>query len=143
MRLLLRIAVVLAAAVAVSAHDHRAAPQGGRLELIASVRHMSVKGVAVTGLYPGAVKSLTVTVTNPQTFKIKVAALKTTVAAGTGRAGCTGGGLNLVVTVPKGTVKLAPKKKHKYALKVTMPKTVANACQGAKFKITITVRAAR
>jgi hypothetical protein len=142
MRLLLPLSLVLAAAVAVAAHSHRA-PQHGRLELIASVRHIAVKGVAVQGLYPGAVKSLTVTVTNPQAFRIKVAALKTTVAAATGRVGCAGSPQNLAVAVPKGTVKLAGKKTHRYVIKVTMPKTVANACQGAKFKITIKVRATR
>lgn len=145
MRFLLSTSVVLAAAagVAISAHGHGAEPRGGRLELIASVRHISVKNIAVTNLYPNALKSLTVTVANPQTFKVKIATLKTTVAAGTGRVGCTGSALNLVVAAPKAMVKLAGKQTHRYVLKVTMPKTVANACQGAKFKITVKVRATR
>jgi hypothetical protein len=145
MRFLLSTSVVLAAAagVAVSAHGDRAAPREGRLELIASVRHIAVKGVAVSGLYPGAVKSLTVTVSNSQAFTIKVASLSTTVVAPTDSAGCTGKPQNLVVTAPKATVKLRARKTHRYVVKVTMPKTVANACQGAKFKITVKVHATR
>ena len=145
MRFLLSTTVVLAAAVgvAVSAHGHRVAPQSGRLELIASVHRVTVKGVTVRGLYPGAVKTLHVTVTNGEPFKIRLAALKTTIAANTGREGCTNRPVNLVVRAPKGKVKLAPKKKHGYVLTVRMPKTVADACQGAKFKITVKARATR
>jgi hypothetical protein len=143
MRVLLSIFVALAAAVAVSAHGHRGAPHDGRLELIASVQRVTVKGVTLTGLYPGAVKTLSVTVSNGDPFKIKLAALRTTIAANTGRLGCTNQAVNLVVAAPKATVKLAAKKSHKYVLRVTMPKTVANACQGAKFKIAVKARATR
>ena len=54
------------------------------------------------------------------------------VAANAGRLGCTNEAVNLVVAAPKGTVELAPKKSHTYVLRVTMPMTGANACQGAK-----------
>jgi hypothetical protein len=145
MRFLLSTAVVLAAAagIAVSAHGRNPAPRRGRLELIASVRHLTVKGVSIKGLYPGAVKSLKVTVTNGEKFTIKVKPLKVTVAAKTGRAGCTGTAGNLVVKAPTATVKLGRKKTHIDVLRVTMPTTVANACQGASFKITVKMRATR
>jgi hypothetical protein len=145
MRFPLVATVVLAAAagIAVSAHSHRAVPQQARLELIASVYRVTVKGVMVTGLYPGAVKTLPVAVTNGEPFKIKLAALTSTIAANTGRLGCTNEAVNLVVTAPRGTVRLAPRKNHRYVLTVTMPKTVADACQGAKFKITVRAHATR
>ena len=107
------------------------------------MRHLTVKGVSVKGLYPGAVKSLKVTVTNGEKFTIKVKPLKVSVAAKTGRAGCTGKPVNLVVKAPRATVKLGRKKKHVYVLRVTMPATVANACQGARFKLTVKTRATR
>ncbi len=69
--------------------------------------------------------------------------LKVSVAANTGRAGCTGKAVNLVVKAPKTTLKLGRKKKHIYVLRVTMPTTVANACQGARFKLTLKARATR
>jgi hypothetical protein len=145
MRFLLSTAVVLAAAtgVAVSAHGRHVAPREGRFELIASVRHVTVKGASVTGLYPGAVKSLKLTVTNGDKFTIKVKPLKVSVAGKTGRAGCAGKPVNLVVAAPKATVRLAWKKAHTYVLRVTMPTTVANACQGAKFRISVKARATR
>jgi hypothetical protein len=145
MRLPLVVTLVLAAAagIAVSAHGHRAALQGGRLELIASVHRVTVKGVTVTGLYPGAVKTLPVAVTNGEPFPIKLAALTSTIAANTGRLGCTNEAVNLVVTAPRGSVRLAPRKNHRYVVTVRMPKTVADACQGAKFKITVKAHATR
>ena len=42
-----------------------------------------------------------------------------------------------MVKAPKTTLKLGRKKKHIYVLRVTMPTTVANACQGARFKLTL------
>jgi len=145
MRFLLSTAVILAAAtgVAVSAHGRHGSPREGRLELIASVRHLTIRGVSVEGLYPGAVKSLKVTVTNGEKFTIKVKPLKVSVAAKTGRNGCTGKAVNLVVTAPGATVELARSKKHTYVLRAMMPTTVANACQGANFKIAVKARATR
>jgi pyrroline-5-carboxylate reductase len=145
MRFLLSTAVILAAAtgVAVSAHGRHGAPREGQLELIASVRHLTIRGVSVEGLYPGAVKSLKVTVTNGEKFTIKVKPLKVSVAANTGRNGCTGKAVNLIVTAPRATVKLARSKKHTDVLRVRMPNTVANACQGVSFKITVKARATR
>jgi hypothetical protein len=145
MRFVLPPTVVLAVTAGLAAwtHGHGGSPQGGHVELIASVQGVTVKGVTVTGLYPSAAKSLTVTVRNGERFTVKVAALQTTIAAATGRAGCTGNALNLVVTAPKTRVTLGTKRTHTYVLAVRMPKTVANACQGAKFKITVKARATR
>jgi hypothetical protein len=68
--------------------------------LIASVHRVAVKGVTVTGLYPGAAKTLSVTVSNGEPFKIKLAALTTTIAPNTGRLGCANQAVNLVVAAP-------------------------------------------
>jgi hypothetical protein len=99
MRFLLSTAVVLAAAAGVAAHaaGHPAARGAGRLELIATLKHpVTVTSVPVTGLYPGAARTLTVRVKNPDTWKIKVPSLRATrrprprapVAQASGRTWC-------------------------------------------------------
>ncbi len=83
MRFFLSTAVLLAVAagVAVSAAARPGPSHPGRLELLASVKKtVTVTGVPVTGLYPGASKTLAVTVKNGNHFKIKLATVKTTLA---------------------------------------------------------------
>src|SRR4249920_992361 len=101
MRFLLSTAVVLAAAAGVAAHTagHPAAPAPDRLELIASLKHpVTVTSVPVTGLYPGAARTLTVRIKNPYSWKIKVPSLKAKVSAATSRPGCAGIPANLVLS---------------------------------------------
>ena len=146
MRFLLTTAVVLATAAGVAAASaaHQPPAKTGPLELLAQAgKTVTVKGLPVSGLYPGATKPLVVTVKNLNGFTIKVPTVKIKVAAKTTVAGCTGATTNLVVTYAKKALKIAKKKSGKLTLTVTMPKTVANVCQGAKFSIAVTVKAVK
>jgi hypothetical protein len=146
MRFFLSTAVLLAVAagVAVSAAARPGPSHPGRLELLASVKKtVTVRGVPLTGLYPGATKTLAVTVKNANQFRIKLATVKTTVAAKTSLAGCAGSAMNLTVIPPKGALKIAPMKSATLTLTVKMPLSVVNACQGARFTIAIAVKAVK
>ena len=146
MRFLLSTAAVLAAAAGVAAHaaGHPAAPGPGRLELIAALNHpVTVTSVPVTGLYPGVARTLTVRVKNPYTWRIKVPSLRAKPAAATSRAGCAGIPANLVLSRRSRAIIIMPKKTGTILLTVTMPRTVANACQGATFRISLTARATK
>ncbi len=144
MRFLLSIAVVLAAAAGAAAHVAAPGPGPGhgRIELIASVQHaVSVTSTPVTGLYPGAAKKLTLRITNGYTYPVKVTAVKTALAAATTRPGCAGTRANLLVSRPPGVIAIKPKKTAALVMTVVMPRSVADACQGATFRITFTVHA--
>ena len=91
-----------------------------------------------------ATKVFQVKITNPYTFSIRVPALTATVAARTTKVGCTGAKTNIVVTTKGMRAVVIPKRTSRYAtIHVTMPSTVANACQGARFTITLRGRATR
>ena len=85
----------------------------------------------VGGLYPGAVRSLKLTVTNHESFKIVVTSLTTTVGAA--KAGC--GGSNLKVTSFSGQLKVPAKGKASTSVHVTMAHSAPNACQSAVFPL--------
>ena len=146
MRFLLSTAVVLAAAAGVATHvaSSGASPDRGRVELIASVQH-AVTGAAppVTGLYPGAGRAFTLQIKNTYPYPVRITAVKAKVAAATNRPGCAGIKTNLAVTHRGGAFTVKPKKAAPVIMTVVMPKTVADACQGATFKITFTARAVR
>ena len=146
MRFFLSTAVLLAVAagVAVSAAARPGPSRPGRLELLASVKKtVTVTGVPVTGLYPGASKTLAVSVKNGNHFKIKLATVKTSLAQKTSLTGCAGSATNLTVTSPKSALKIAPMKSGKLTLRVTMPRSVVNACQRARFSIAVLVKAVK
>ena len=147
MRLLaLVIALVTASAAVASVTHARHTDKGGRdIELIASVKKgFGIKGVPVTGLYPGATRPLKVTITNTYAFPIQVAAPTAKVATTTNKAGCTGAASNLGIT--SAGLRRLPIRAHKkktVVLQVAMPPTVANACQGATFTISFRAKATR
>jgi hypothetical protein len=148
MRFLLTTAVLLATAAGVAAASasasHHSPARTGPLELLAAAgKSVTVKGLPVSGLYPGAVKPLIVTVKNLNGFTIKVPTVKTKVAAVTTVRGCAGTTMNLVVTHVNKTLTIKKKRSAKLPLTVTMPRTVANVCQGARFSITVTVKAVK
>jgi hypothetical protein len=146
MRFFLSTAVVLAAAAGVAAHVAApgSGPGDGRMQLIASVQHtVSVTSTPVTGLYPGAMRGLTLQVKNTYTYAVKITAVKTKIAAATTRPGCTGTRANLVISRRSGVFVIRPKKTQPVVMTVVMPPTVADACQGATFRMTFTARAVR
>jgi hypothetical protein len=144
-RVLAPILTLVAASAAVASVTHaRHGAQPGTPELVASVKkQVAVTGVPVTGLYPGATRPLAVKVTNSYPFAIKVAPLTTRVRS-SNRPGCTGAATNLVV-VPAGarSLPIGPHRSKTVLLQVSMPSTVANACQGATFSLSFSVRATR
>jgi hypothetical protein len=137
--------VAASAAVASVTHARQSGHDGHGIELIASVKKgFGIKGVPVSGLYPGATRPLSVKITNTYAFPIRVAGLKGKVAAATNRAGCTGVAANLVIGPAGGRgVPIRAHKSKTVVLHVTMPRTVANACQGATFKLSFGARATR
>jgi hypothetical protein len=145
MRFLTPVLALVAASAAAAAvtHVRQPAPHGS-LELVASVKkRIGVRGVPVTGLYPGAARSLTVKVTNPYAFPIKVAPLRAKVRS-SNRAGCTGAASNLtVVAASPRSAAIRARASKSVVLRVTMPGTVANACQGATFALSFSARATR
>jgi hypothetical protein len=146
MRLFLSSAVVLATAAGVAAHVAAPGPGpgDGRMELIASVKHVvSVTSSPVTGLYPGLRRTLTVRIKNTYAYRVKVTSVKARVAAATSRPGCTGAAQNLIVTPHTGPLAVGPRKTAAVVMTVVMPLTVANACQGATFTITFAAHAVR
>ena len=146
MRFFLSTAVVLATAAGVAAHVAAPGPgpADGRMELIASVKHaVSVTSTPVTGLYPNASKALTLRIKNTYGYAVKITAVKTKLAAATNRPGCAGTRANLVISHKAGVIVIKPKTTVPVVMTVVMPPTVANACQGATFRMTFTARAVR
>jgi hypothetical protein len=146
MRFFLSAAVVLATAAGVAAHVAASGPglRDGRMELIASVKHVvSVTSRPVTGLYPGLRRPLTLRIANTYAYPVKVTSLKARVAAATNRPGCAGSAQNLTVIPHAGPIAVRPKKTVPVVMTVVMPATVADACQGATFAITFAAHAVR
>jgi hypothetical protein len=108
------------------------------LHLTAAIHGFGLKAVAVTGLYPGKVKSMTVHITNPYGYSIRIKPLTATVAKATGKSGCVGGPANLQVDhASSKTVVVRAHKTVNAVVRVTMPGSVVNACQGARFAISL------
>jgi hypothetical protein len=147
MRFFLSIAVALATAAGVAAHVAAPGhgPRDGRMELTASVSHVvSVTSSPVAGLYPGGQpKPLTLRIKNTYAYGIKVMSVTAKVGAVTNRPGCAGTRQNLTVPPRTGPIPIRPKATAEVIMTVVMPKSVANACQGATFSLTFTARAVR
>lgn len=147
MRFLAPLIALVAASAAVASVTHARHPgrDGRDVELIASVKKgFGITGVPVTGLYPGASRPLKVTIKNTYAFSIRVAAPTGKAAAATTKAGCTGAAGNLgVISTGSRRLVIAAHRSKTVILQVTMPPTVANACQGATFKLSLRARATR
>jgi hypothetical protein len=139
------LALLALAATALAAHRpaQPAPPQTGRLVMLASTGGFRLQTVAASHLYPGATKTMRVTIRNPYRFGIRVPAVHATIAAATSKAGCRGLRTNLRMRVPRRTLRIRGHRAGVLSIAVLMPKTVANACQAATFKITLRARAAR
>ena len=145
MRILAPMLALVAASAAAAAvtHARQPAPRGDA-ELVASVKkRFGITGVPVTGLYPGAARPLTVKVKNIYGFPVKVGPLRAKVLS-SDRQGCAAAASNLTV-VPAGLRSLAIRagRTKTVLLTVTMPATVANACQAATFSLAFSARATR
>ena len=139
---LLPILIVLGIAGAgVAVHEHHSPPPPSGLQMVASTKGFRLSGRPVRGLYPGVIRPMKVKIKNPYAFSIKVPKVKATVATTTTVPGCSGVASNLTVKAPKRALVIPKRKTKSLVLQILMPSTVANACQGAAFKITLSARA--
>jgi hypothetical protein len=83
----------------------------------------------ITGLFPGKRALLTLTVTNPDGFAIKVTSIQTTVTSPS--AHCAGA--NVIVSHFTGNAVVSARSSRKLAVQVTMRRGTPNACQGRVF----------
>jgi hypothetical protein len=143
-RLLLCTLGALAVAIAVASLSDLGQAGPTQLDLIASRRGFGITASPVPGLYPGATKPLTLRVTNPYGYSIRVLPVTAAVVRTTNRSGCLGIPANVTVST-RGlkAVVIRRKATKTLILRVSMPRTVANACQGATFKITFKGRAVK
>lgn len=95
-----------------------------------------VTGTTVRGLYPGAVKPLILTLRNSDSrHPVVVRGVRVRDAATTKR-GCTASRRNLRIRQPRLRVfAIRPGRSRRVVASLTMPRTVANACQGAIFRL--------
>jgi hypothetical protein len=145
MRLLTGLLVIGASVAIAVAHDRASTPASDTLELVSSRGGaFRLRAESVTGLYPGSSRTLAVRASNPYAFAIEVVSLKGTIAAKTSKAGCAGGATNLSVRPYSGRgVVIRPGAIATVGLRLRMPLSVANACQGATFTIRLSGGAIR
>ncbi|HEV2372380.1 MAG TPA: hypothetical protein VGS19_09430 [Streptosporangiaceae bacterium] len=93
----------------------------------------------VGGLYPGAQRHLTLTVTNHQLYAIVVTSLTTTVSAASAACGAS----NLTVASFSGQLSVPANGKASTTVQVSMAHSAPNACQGAVFRLHYSGQAVR
>ena len=139
------LAAVLAAGVATAATPvvHRQPVDVG--VSFAQAQDLSVSGSTVGRLYPGARRDLTLVVTNPYHFPIRLTAVSGRLVS-TSRRTCAVSTRNLTVgryAGPPGLpLRIAARGRARIGhLTITMPATVANACQGVTFTLRLSATA--
>jgi hypothetical protein len=90
-----------------------------------------VKG-QVSGLYPGRVTTLPLTVVNPNRFAIKV----TSLAAKPGNASTRCTYMNLTVSRFSGALRVRANSSRRLELTIAMRRAAPNACRGGNFPLT-------
>jgi hypothetical protein len=94
-----------------------------------------VTSKTVRGLYPRAEKTLTLTLRNKNRHSVVVSGVRVTDAATT-NGGCAPSRRNLRIRQPSvRPFRLGPGGRRRVTAHLTMPNTVANACQGAVFRL--------
>jgi hypothetical protein len=105
----------------------------------------TVQATPVEGLYPGAIRKLNLTLTNPYDFDLQMTAIDADLVA-TSNPGCEPIASNLEVQPFTGAVPSkipAGDSTEAGSVPLHMPNTVANDCQQAVFTITLTADATR
>ncbi|WP_410671670.1 LEA type 2 family protein [Amycolatopsis sp. cmx-4-68] len=126
--------VVLVAGVAYAAWTSTGSGSGA---VTSTTSASSTIGSDTTGtpLYPGAAKTFTVTVTNPNAYPVVVNSISAGSSAVTGD--CAAGAVtSAAVSNPTGTI--AAGGTGVYTLTATMAKDAADACQGKTFTLPLT-----
>ena len=96
---------------------------------------LRIKSNRVSNLYPGAERKLTLTIRNNSKHAVRVRALRVR-DVGTTKRGCVPTRRNLRIRRQKpGAFRLRSGARRRVAFLLTMPNTVADACQGAVFDL--------
>jgi hypothetical protein len=133
---LLPLAVIAALLVARNAFA-RWEPASARITGSVRVRITSKR---VTGLYPGAVRSLVLTLHNHSRRRVAVRRIRIHEVS-TRNVGCSASSRNLTIRQPaRRTLRLGPWGTRRVTVPITMPSTVADACQGAVFTLRYTAQ---
>jgi hypothetical protein len=89
----------------------------------------------VTGLYPGARKQLLLTLRNTTHRRLAVRRIRIRNVSTT-KAGCAASASNLAIPQPAHrTLHIRPGGQRRVTVPISMPNSVADACQGAVFKL--------
>jgi hypothetical protein len=143
-RLLIFTLGALAVAIAIASLSDLGQAGATNLDLVAAKRGFGIRATPVPGLYPGSTKPLTLRITNPYGYSIRVLPVTAAVVRTTNRAGCLGIPANVTVSTRGIRAAVIRRKATKtLTLHVTMPRTVADSCQGATFRITFKARAVK
>ncbi len=104
---------------------------------VGSVR-VRITSNRVTGLYPGVTKQLVLTLRNRTRHSLTVRRIRIRIVSTT-RPGCATSPSNLTIRQPtKRKLRLHPRERRKVSASISMPNSVADACQGAVFKLRYT-----
>ena len=140
-------AVAGAAALGVALRLNSSADQ--ELELVAANGNagytFTVRATPVEDLYPGAVRRLRLTLTNPYAFDLQITGVHAEVVS-TSRPGCAPVAANLEVRPYTGSFPVrvgAQDSEQGGAVPLHMPNSVANDCQRATFSIVLHADASR
>jgi hypothetical protein len=124
---------------------------GSRPELVLTASHgygnygFAIGGTSPSGLYPGAVRPIRLTFTNPQSVPLRINAVHGRLTA-TSKAGCAPIPANLTIGDFGGRLPITMRPHSRSSagsISVHMPQSVADACQGAVFRILLTGDAIR
>jgi hypothetical protein len=106
----------------------------------ASSGHVRITSNRVTGLYPGATKQLVLTLQNRTHRRLGVRRIRIRTVSTT-KSGCTASVSNLAVRQPaRRLLRIPPGGRRRITVPISMPSTVADACQDAVFELRYTAQ---
>ena len=106
----------------------------------ASSGHVRITSNRVTGLYPGATKQLVLTLRNRTHRRLAVRRIRIRTVSTT-KSGYTASVSNLAVRQPaRRLLRIPPGGRRRITVPISMPNSVADACQGAVFELRYTAQ---
>jgi hypothetical protein len=137
--ILLVLLPLAAMAVLVGVRNASARWQQASARSVGSPR-VRITSTRVTGLYPGATRKLVLTLHNRSHRRLVVGTVRVRIVSTT-KPGCAASPANLAVRQPaRRKLRLRPGGSRRITLRMTMPNSVADACQGAVFKLRYTAK---
>src|SRR5580765_3628238 len=105
---------------------------------------LEIRSNRIRGLFPGAKRTLTLTLHNSDSKHALVVRRVRVRNVGTTKRSCRASRRNLWIRQPHmKTVTIGPRRSRKVHALLSMPNTVASACQGAAFKLRYTAQVRR